>query len=1130
MRGGERKYFLDILNKASKEYDFAAEARNKNIDPEAVPECAFTWDMAERVERLVGPKGVAEYIRRHEGTLDRERLALRVVDAIIDGEFGVHSVEETADQAVRTALAILTEGVTVSPSQGISRVTVRRDPRGASYLSVYFAGPIRSAGGTELGLILVYADYIRRRLGLGRYQPLVTSVENEINRFIEELRLHEREIGQFQFRVSNRQIETALRHLPVEINGVGTGRIEVLVNKDMSRIETNLVRGGALRVLNDGIIGRSRKILYVVSELGIEGWLWLSELASLSPRGDEPPNDRAVFESIAGRPIFSLPNEAGGFRLRYGRAANTGLSAVGLHPATFAILDYFLVPGTQIKVDFPGKGAVVMPVSSISPPVVKLMDGSITTVESEEMAIGLSSQISKVLWLGDMLISFGDFLENRHPLRPSAYVDEWWRREFVDALESTDLATEKIIPKLNLTRKRLNEILSGQRPSFEEAMRLSKVLGIPLHPRHLFRWGTINISQLLSFLSFLKENVGGGVEEPLTLPIERPILTVFESVLIPFSMSDGKIVVTGEAANFLRFLTSIEKPFSKDAIDRAEGSPLKLLSWYIGVELRDVIGSTIASRMARPEKAARREMKPVVHVLFPVGNYGGPSRDLVKASQEREKITIEIAFRKCIKCDRATFYVFCPICGEKTSPLYFCRKCNTSIGEKRCTTCGSTAISFRKTLVNLKSILDSAKKSLKIRPDMVKGVRGLTNRMKLPERVEKGLIRSAHDISVFKDGTARFDVTNAPLTSFHPKDVNLTPEKARELGYKSVTGDETLYLKPQDIIIPRVAADYLLTVTRFIDDLLMKVYGLQSFYNAASIEDLIGVLVVGLSPHTSVGVLGRIIGFTSSQVLYAHPLWHAAKRRDCDGDQDSIMLLLDVLINFSRHYLPATMGGEMDAPLFVNPVILPSEVDSQAHNIEVSSFYPREFYEATLSNSLPQEAAKFVKWVNERLNTKDQYGGIPSIFPGPHLQLKENRSSYRRLHAMSEKIRVQVELSSKLSSVDVYEMVRSVVKTHLLPDLIGNLRAFTTQTFRCKSCYAIHRRPPLSGRCDSCGGDLIQTVHRKSVEKYLDIVKDLLRNFCPDPYLQERVALLEREIDLTISEAGKTQKKLSEFM
>ena len=119
----------------------------------------------------------------------------------------------------------------------------------------------------------------------------------------------------------------------------------------------------------------------------------------------------------------------------------------------------------------------------------------------------------------------------------------------------------------------------------------------------------------------------------------------------------------------------------------------------------------------------------------------------------------------------------------------------------------------------------------------------------------------------------------------------------------------------QDIIIPVESAKYLVNVSKFIDEELVKLYGLEPFYNVSSLEGLIGHLIVGLAPHTSVGIIGRIIGFTDSQVCLASPIWHSAKRRDCDGDADSIMLLMDAFLNFSYSFLPNKIGGLMDAPL-----------------------------------------------------------------------------------------------------------------------------------------------------------------------------------------------------------------------
>ncbi|HZD43401.1 MAG TPA: DNA polymerase II large subunit, partial [Methanomicrobiales archaeon] len=88
-------------------------------------------------------------------------------------------------------------------------------------------------------------------------------------------------------------------------------------------------------------------------------------------------------------------------------------------------------------------------------------------------------------------------------------------------------------------------------------------------------------------------------------------------------------------------------------------------------------------------------------------------------------------------------------------------------------------------------------------------------------------------------------------------------------------------LRTQDILVSEKCADYLVKVSQFIDDLLGKVYDLPPFYNVRDKSDLVGHLLVGLAPHTSAGVLSRLVGFTRANVGYAHPFFHAAKRRNC---------------------------------------------------------------------------------------------------------------------------------------------------------------------------------------------------------------------------------------------------------
>jgi DNA polymerase II large subunit len=127
-----------------------------------------------------------------------------------------------------------------------------------------------------------------------------------------------------------------------------------------------------------------------------------------------------------------------------------------------------------------------------------------------------------------------------------------------------------------------------------------------------------------------------------------------------------------------------------------------------------------------------------------------------------------------------------------------------------------------------------------------------------------------------------------PLTHIRPDEVRVPVEKLRSLGYVKDThgydlqnGSQVVELHPQDILVSDSCAEYLVSVTQFMDDLLVKCYGLEPFYRVTKPEELVGHLVIGLAPHTSAGVLARIVGFTRANVGYAHPFFHAAKRRNC---------------------------------------------------------------------------------------------------------------------------------------------------------------------------------------------------------------------------------------------------------
>jgi len=1123
-----KRYTQGLEEKLRSLYVVSDEARKKGLDPELKTECKLAKDLADLVEGLVGPKGVAESIRLLSAKLQREELAFKVAEEIVYGKFGHLEPEAAADQAIRTALAIFTEGLTAAPLQGVAMVTIKENHDRTRYLAIYFSGPMRSAGGTDQALTLVVGDFVRRLLGLERYK----AAEDEILRFIEEVRLYERSVTRFQYQVSDEELRKALEWIPVEVTGTESNPLEVSSFRNLPRIETNRLRGGALRVVNDGIIGRAPKVSAIIERLGFQGWDWLKDIRKESKKGSAGFMD----EVIAGRPIFSFPSRQGGFRLRYGRSRNTGLAAVGIHPATMLVLQGFLAGGTQLRLELPGKGGVAVPVDSVEPPVVRLTDGSVVRVSVENFD-QFKLNIEKILFLGDILISFGDFLYNSRHLEPSGYVEEWWVEDLTDAISGQfGQSLEKAAEAVNILRSRLQQLVENpftSKPDVKEAIALSRQLHVPLHPCFTFFWSSLPSAQELQVLrewiisSRLKRSEGLIAE--VTGKFDSGVKHWMELICLPHKVVDGKIVVENNDAHALAFCLGCDAENKDLSSCKTVLEGLLLLS---GVPVRDKAPTFVGARMGRPEKAKRREMKPLVQCLFPVGLTGGTHRDLVEAAR-RGPVLVELVKRKCKQCGTFTTSVKCPSCGCETLLEKSCPRCGKSVKGDECPVCKVPSRSYQRQPVNFKELLASSCSSLGITtPKLLKGVRGLTNETKTPERIEKGILRARRDLSVYKDGTIRFDATNAPLTHFRPAEIGVTIKKLRELGYLcDVRGDsltdpkQICELKLQDIIIPTATARYLAQVAKFVDELLVGMYGLNPYYNFDTIEDLLGHLIIGLAPHTCAGVLGRVVGFTRLNLCYAHPVWHSAKRRDCDGDEDAVMLALDTLINFSRVYLPSQIGGIMDAPLLLIPIVNTEEVQRQAHDFDVAAVYPVEFYRKTWERADARHLSVIVDLIGSRLGTEAQFEGFSFTAPVSDVSMGNAESTYKRLKTMVEKLGGQLELAQKIEAVDARKVALKVLTTHFIRDIAGNLRAFSTQSFRCKSCNKRYRRIPLKGKCSMCGGQLTLTVYRGGIEKYLEVALQLVEKYHLPQYYAQRILLMKEEIGAMFE--GKKPKQIS---
>ena len=233
MRADDERYFERLEAGLEDALAVARRARERGGDPSDDVEIPIAKDMADRVENILGIDGVAERVREMEANpdLSREEAALELAADFADGTVGDYDTHAgKVEGAVRTAVALLTEGVVAAPIEGIDRVELLENDDGSEFINIYYAGPIRSAGGTAQALSVLVADYTRTLVGIEEYRPRGSEVE----RYAEELSLYDDETG-LQYAPKDAEAKFIARNTPIMLDGEATGDEEVSGFRDLER-------------------------------------------------------------------------------------------------------------------------------------------------------------------------------------------------------------------------------------------------------------------------------------------------------------------------------------------------------------------------------------------------------------------------------------------------------------------------------------------------------------------------------------------------------------------------------------------------------------------------------------------------------------------------------------------------------------------------------------------------------------------------------------------------------------------------------------------------------------------------------------------------------------------------------
>ncbi|MFP8891031.1 DNA polymerase II large subunit [Natrialbaceae archaeon A-CW2] len=964
MRRVDEQYFERLETGLEDALEVAETAKSRGSDPKPEVEIPVAKDMADRVENILGIEGVAERVRELEQEMSREEAALALAEDFAEGRVGDYETKAgKVEGAVRTAVALLTEGVVAAPIEGIDKVEILSNDDGTEFVNVYYAGPIRSAGGTAQALSVLVADYTRALVGLETYDAR----SEEIERYAEEIALYDKETG-LQYSPKDKETKFIAKHLPIMLDGEATGDEEVSGFRDLERVDTNSARGGMCLVMAEGIALKAPKIQRYTSQLDEIDWPWLQDLidgtyydaadsdgseSSDDPGGDDAAEDaeteddhegsddddssdidsdssdpdhemgdevsgpprvepatKFLRDLIAGRPVFSHPSAKGGLRLRYGRARNHGFATGGIHPATMHIVDDFLATGTQIKTERPGKAHGIIPVDSIEGPTVRLANGDVRRIDDVEEALEVRNGVEKILDAGEYLVNYGEFVENNHPLAPASYVFEWWIQDLDDA--GADVQALEDDPRIDL-----------EDPSAEEALEWATDYDAPLHPKYTYQWHDLSVEAFSTLATAVTEGTVEDDGDTLVLEHTPATRRALEAIVIQHRQREDRLEVDDwlPFARTLGVTSDLERLWATDdlsqrartwGVEEAGDNAVEAANEVAPFSIRERAPTRVGCRMGRPEKSERRDLSPPVHTLFPISEAGGAQRNVADAGKYAETMSdtpgvveVQVGRQRCESCGEETYKNRCPECNERTVPDYRCPDCETQIepdeaGRVECGHCEVEATCVEYTEIDINEAYRDALEAVGEREnafEILKGVKGLTSTNKIPEPMEKGVLRAKHDVSSFKDGTVRYDMTDLPVTSVRASELDVTVGQLEALGYEEdIHGepltheDQLVELKVQDIVLSDGAAQHMMQTAAFIDDLLEQYYGLERYYELEDRQDLVGELVFGMAPHTSAATVGRVIGFTSAAVGYAHPFFHAAKRRNCFHPETKIWL------------------------------------------------------------------------------------------------------------------------------------------------------------------------------------------------------------------------------------------------
>ena len=1105
-----------VLDQYDKEVAYFRTLKKDSLDDSEKELSLISNTMARKVATLLELPEIEQEINQLLPQPCRETLLTNLIEVILKKDW---SVEEKYEFSLRVCLGVLTEGVVTAPLDGL--VSAKIDTTD-NFPRLVFAGPIRAVGGTNLIYTLVLAEYLRKKLNLKKYVPTQQEIERTIVQIQQCIRKHPT-----QTRPSAEELQHIIKSCSIMIDGVETEIEEVPIHKKLPRIDKPRLRGSLALIFVEGFIIRGRKVLSVLDHYGLDQWsLWIKELINISKNyrkeGQRSTTD-AKHSLTMGRPLISVNNSLCGLRLKIGRSPTVGLAGSNVTKELIDLIKFINV-GSQLVINCPGKATTITGISEdLSKPIVQYKDNTIGYYE-----VGKYDQVKEILDLGQILICTGDFIEYNKVLPARDYCHSCWSSDTKNLVDPKELSEEQHL-SLHL-----------------------KYPGVKLYPYYALMIDALTFREYLDLRARIKNNDYSLTPEIELILKKLNLLGSYEnSMFTPkFRKVFEHYLLLDQDITLNDYYEVLELESEKNEV----GSNLtKYLNYVLRnnnkIQIPEKGYGTIYARVGRCEAVHISKVKP--RPFNALVNYKSTIKlDSFWAAIEKLPYGFSsFNLRYCQKCNLETEKRSCLNCKSNTAYVFFCKTCNIYCPNTLRNAKAHDSHSIRKYInkkINYEEEVEFLKsKKLEVSPlkEVIKKypIKPVTETGVLSyEPLIKGYLRSKRGLFATKDGTIRTTFCNATATHFTPALINTSVETLKTLGYKvDVDGkpltqeNQILPLKFNDAIISYATAEWLLKITKFIDELIVYYYNGPLYYNCKEPSDLIGILTQMLSPHTSNAVLGRVIGFTKNYCVYTHPMAVSCRRRDVDGDIDAIYLASDMIFNCSKKFIPEQKRGAlMSVPITLTTKYAINELDKQILSLELDSSY----YDRKLDNTRkysPEElkniSRRYADFLGKEIEQKDIGYNVKNF----SFDVGNWDNWYKDSQNTVEKLKRFIEVTEKITYLNKREVYMGLIEGHLIPDIIGNLNAFYRQDYRCGFCGKKYPKIPLSLKCLKCKvGALKPTVYPGMILKYYPILKYFESLKYLPLYLTQKIKVIELVLSSFIvdqkDQENPLKKKISE--